>query len=875
MFTKWALSAISIAGTCAVMAGCAGSTSSDPARDAAADPAPSASALPASESGETADFFAVAMASDGGRNIAVLSGSVAGGRGGGEVSLAGQGSQPQHVAFTPAGGEAVVDLPDGGQLRLLPDGAGGVSGVGEIRDAEGVNVAVSVIGSWTDRSDEAVPGSGKCGYLDEKMLLIGDPGGPAVRAMKKTLEPITLDLSLPELAVQWPQFDAVVVDAGDDGALNSRTVRTFMQGSKWVVVTNPDQAAGKSLKALAPVVAPNQFKNSWAVAMRVGDPGGSWNQAYETVPLYRSATKPNKAPSEKELQAFVDQLNARGDNCQAVPNDQAERNQTQADELRTDPASYQGQAKVQFSSMVSSGDGGEPRISNVAIPAASGVYQATSGSPLDLPANIYGYSSSTHLKEKHTLPGSQNVAAQPGCYPERYFSGATPPQGFGFGGNTQYLVECPKEASARQVAELSGSDKVFVFLSAQAPAQLDHAATEGRESISHVNVDLKWVVMHQQYTTVNASTNGDQYGTHALAHPGEANGMAQEKGEVTKLNVFTKPYPFSETSWLLARAQTNVALGTPAHGTEAFATKNESSFPLSAIENSNQSKSVSGSWSVNAGGGTFAAVPVFNLGASYSQSWSQDTSLTVPSWRVDPSYDTDGVKIAWDTNTTREGEKATFRQYDTDKVNTFDFNPLNVSGLQANSTYAWQSPCMYGSMNMTVNRKMYFASVYSEMSRDQEQSYWKGRGRAGVKFSDEVIKRSKTVTWDLKPIKYTIDFDNSSIALYPKTIAGFASITPNNEPVIYKPKHCSNYPIPAGLKKEMDAHAAAKAAATAEAKRQEAEAKKAQADKEAAKKKADADRKKQNERFDKEDACYAKPDAAQRQKCLRDLDEEA
>lgn len=787
----------------------------------------------------TADFIAVATTKDGNNDVAILTGSVAHGEGAGEFSFTQGAVDPKHVMFKTGTKSVNISLPGKGDIELTPSDSGHLTGTGKVIDARGKEVPVNMRGSWSARLDEEVSDSTKCGALDEKTLLVGNPSGKLVDELDRKVDHIDLDLSLAEVATQWQDFDAVIVDAQSKGALASPTTRAFMQGSKWVIITNPQYASKSDLGTLMPAVPKDLWNDTWAVALRAGDPGASWNQDYQTVPLYKSKENQKQGPSQQEVDTFVKQLHDSGDPCITKDETSSEGASTEA-EQPTDATNSESKSGVEYSEVFSAGRNGKVQSSVVAVPAAYTYNDSVSeraSAPLELPSNVYGFSLNRPVQQTYTLPGSQNYAADKECK-DRQMTVGSPNTSM----NT-WQLRCAKESDRRQTSEVGGKDKILVFLSTQKPASRDRN-TRRDDGLDRADVDLDWVVLHQQNTLVNGSTLQGNRGSHELLYDDIANGY------VKKLGVFwdDKEIDLRETSWLLSRAHTQVKLGKTARGTAPFATKNEASFPLKSITNSNQGTSLSGSWSVNAGGGTFAAVPVFNLGGSYSSSWSKDTSVSVPNWEVNPSYDSKGVNVAWLTHTTKTGAPATFDDYLYNKVKNFGSNPMNVSGLVANSAYAWQSPCMFGEMEVRVDRKVSFASVYTELGLSNAKS---GDGRD---VRDRQIK-NRVIDWDLRSIKYDIDFGDPKIALYPTEIAGFKDITPHNAPMKYNVKGCedvdSEYPMPESLKKEIDAQTKAKEAAESKAK----------ADKEAAEEKVKAEKKAAEQKVANEKA--AKEKAAQ------------
>lgn len=811
---------------------------------------------------KSADFIAVATTQDGKSELVLLTGSAAHQKGAGEVSMIATKSQPNHVLFDIKDGKAQVTLPSGGELNLQPDSNGRLTGTGTVTDAAGANIPVQVTGTWNGREEEAIPNSTKCGNLDEKALTIGDPQGAAFTELQKKMQAIPATMSLSEVANQWRNFDAVVVNPQVKGALTSPITRAFMQGSKWVIITAPESASHDELAQLMPVVSKEVWSDSWAVAVRAGDPGGSWNQTYHTVPLYKSAKDPKQAPTEAELAKFAEELHLRGDECVAASaTPQASESSAPATPNAPSPASNstsgQGQPRVQYAQVYAANHDGGVGAQTVAVPASNDSVTDRSNRPLELPSNVFGFSSETHLREEHELPPSRTWSSHPNCRPNLYYV------------EMATVDKCPTMKDP-QVAELSGSDKVLVFLTSTRPASIERGTSHSSSGLDSANVDLRWVVMHQQNTVVNGAINKDKNGSHTMAYPDVTNGAV---ARTYMFGIRGSEDPLRETSWLMARAHTEVSLGKTAHGTARFATKDESSFPLKTITNTHQSKSLSGSWSVNAGGGTFAAVPIFNLGGSYSKSWSEDTSLSVPSWEVIPSYDSKGVNIAWNTNTTKAGKSASFEEYQAGKVDTYGYNPLNVSGLVADSTYAWQSPCMFGKSEVTVDREVSFASVFNvaPMIGDDSGPKWRNVNAGPKAYNNTLATVNHVVPWSLKKLKYHIDFDSPVIALYPHTIDGFKGITPNGEPVVYRVKGCeTDYPMPASLKAEIaerDAKVAAekaKAAAQAKAAKEAADAK-AKAEQDAVNAKAKAEKEKaekaEKDKAEKEKAQKAKSQA--------------
>lgn len=790
----------------------------------------------------TADFIAVATTKDGKNDLAILTGSAAHGEGAGEFSLTQGAVNPKHVMFKTGTNSANISLPGQGDIELTPDGSGHLTGTGKIVDASGKEVPVNMRGSWSARLDEEVSDSAKCGALDEKTVLVGNPSGKLVEELDRKVDHIDLDLPLADIATQWQDFDAAIVNAQSKGALASPTTRAFMQGSKWVIVTNPQYASKSDLGILMPAVPKDLWNNTWAVALRAGDPGASWNQDYQTVPLYKSKGNQQQGPSQQEVDTFVKQLHDSGDPC--VTKDETSSKEASVEPKQsTDTKNSKSEAGAEYSEVFSAGRDGKVQSSVVAVPAAYTYNDSVSeraSAPLELPSNVYGFSLNRPVQQTYTLPGSQNYAADKECKDRRVTVGSGHAGSF-----DSWQLRCAKESDRRQTSEVGGKDKILVFLSTQKPASRDRN-TRRDDGLDKANVDLDWVVLHQQNTLVNGSTLQGSRGSHELLYDGAANGYVQ------KLGVFwdDKEIDLRETSWLLSRAHTQVKLGKTARGTAPFTMKNDASFPLKSITNSNQGTSLSGSWSVNAGGGTFAAVPVFNLGGSYSSSWSKDTSVSVPNWEVNPSYDSKGVNVAWLTHTTKTGAPATFDDYLYNKVKNFGSNPMNVSGLVANSAYAWQSSCMFGEMEVSVDRKVSFASVYTELGLSNAKN---GDGRD---VRDRQVK-SRVIDWDLRSIKYDIDFGDSKIALYPAEIAGFKDITPQGVPMKYNVKGCedvdSEYPMPESLKNELEAQEKTKRAAESKAKAdKEAAEEKIKAEKKAAEQKA------ANERAAKEQAAKEK-----------------
>lgn len=846
MRNRRVIQAVAVVGAGMLLAGCGAATTSTPTSqiDGLDD--------------KTADFIAVATTQDGATDVLLLTGSAAHGKGAGEASVLGTQAHPNHVLFDIENGKATVTLPQGGELTMTPDSDGRLTGSGSVTDKAGTSVPVMVTGSWNSRQDDAIPNSTRCGHLDEKVLTMGNPQGAVVTELQKRVEPIPAAMSLSELANQWPDFDAVMVNPQVQGALVSPMTRAFMQGSKWVIVTSPELASQDDLKQLMPVVSNGVWKDSWVVAIRAGDPGGSWNQEYQTVPMYKSTKDPAAPPTEAEYEAFVKELHARGDECTTpAPSPTDPESSVPIPTAEPVPANAETQPKVQQAQVHTADYDAGTRAQTVVLPAANDGVTDRANKPLDLPANVYGFSSSTHLGEQYELPPSRVWAAHPNCKPNMYYV------------EMATIDRCP-EYTKPQVAEVSGTDTMFAFLTITRPATIDRSTKRHPDGLDTADVDVRWVVMHQQNSTVNASINKDKNRSHTLAYPDTTNGAV---ARTWLFGIRGSEEPLRETSWMAARAHTDVTLGKTHAGTTKFATKDESSFPLKTITNTNQSKSVSGSWSGSAGGGTFAAVPVFNVGASYSSSWSEDTSASVPNWEVVPSYDSSGVNIAWNTNTTKAGKPASFEDYQAGKVSTFGFNPLNVSGLVADSTYAWQSPCMFGKTEVTVDRQVSFAAVFNVANLIDMGDGNPRRFRQPPGYGNQLGTLNHIDQWDLKRIKYHLDFDSPVVALYPQTIADFNGITPDNQPIEYKVKGCSGtYPMPASLKAEI-AHKEAKAAA---AKAQEAA--KAKAEKEAkeqadAKAKADREKAAAKAKADQE-AADAKA-KAQREKAEKEKAEKA
>lgn len=888
---------------------------------------------------QTGDFIAVAT-SNSKQDVAVLTGSVVKGKGAGEANAVGSNARPTHFMFTTQGTGASINWA-GGDVHLTPNSDGRLTGRGSVNDASGKPVDVEVSGSWLARNDEKIGDLTKCGKLDEKLLVVGDASPVALDAVKNQVTPVTLDMSLQDIAYQWADFDGVMVNAKKPGAVASPQVKTFMQGSKWVIITNPEAAKMEELKQLMPTVPQSIWKDSWAVAARVGDPGGSWNQNYHTVPLPKSTANKDGKPTEDQMKWFVEELHLRGDQC--APDTEPEASTSPSGGAEQSPKAQSGPGQNQAEVKNASGQDRKAQVlvanhegsvssQMVAVPAYNDSVTTRADKSMEPPGNLMGFTHSNAKVREFTLPGSLNFDAHPNCKPNLYKTMASEFGAFGIGGNNaDFLTVCPKEVEKSQVAQWSYSDKVFAFLSVTTPATMIKKATSDlREGIATAHASPSWVVMHQQSGTFNATKKKDDNNQRKINFLDESNGKAKEKGNFTGIGLGSED-DFPETSWLLTKAQTEVDLGSTKEGTASFVTKPEASYPLTQIRSGHKSESISTSWGVNVSGGTFGNIPMFNLGGSYSVSDSKSFSIDAPQWEVTPNYGADSSGLTWSTATTGDGTVVSPSAYEKGNVHTFGYNKLNVGDLTTNSIYAWESPCMFGSLNMKVKRNAKFGGVFSFMpiyntdkfsnnsgrfvnDRPDQDKYPVKRDpdkRAGEKGYGHTVSgehslmavdtRSVSKSWKLPEDEYHIDFDDPRIGIYPETIAGFGKtvkvddkevpVGPDGKPVQYKLSGCETpgkiYPMPASLEAEFS-ELSKKQKADAEAKKlkEEAEAKK-KADDEAKKspqpstKSPSASQTPQSHsspsgspsglsRDDQRKACYAKKTSRETDKCLLD-----
>ena len=730
------------------------------------------------------DVLVSVVSSAGGGPVAFFMGSLAGDSGAGELVAADGGARLGVAAFTRQGSDPVRVVAGGYDLSLSFGSDGRVTGSGVVHTAGAGAGAVSDVtaaGEVSSRLREASQVAGVCGVLDETALTLGKPSGAVVDALGSVmkLDPVADDDPLQTVLARWDGLDALVVNGGSLAALSSDVVPLFLNGSKWVVITDPQAADESVLGKLLPWSSGQIMRESAAVAIRSTDPGASWNENYQVVPLDKS-TKGNPGV---DVKAFIADIQRDGDNCYTQNTTTTDANTATATTNPQPATTSQSSAGANSLNIITADLNGEAHVRTIAAPAST--TDGPSSSVPSLPPRTYGFSVGVIDHEEHTIEGGFNkarfspqiVCSEGSVVVDKHAATDLPRV-------RTVIKSCPR--AGKQEAELAVEDVVWALLNITG-----YKREANGVDATEKDVDLQWQVSHFQSATVNATTNRNASSRKlSLAFDGTNGSIVAERLGSGGWQPVTE-YPLGEIAWILVRAQTDIELGATAAGTNPFVFRADQSYPLKAVENGSVSKSVGVTTTIGGDIGTFSTEVLGNVSYSKSTSVGTDVSVSVPDWVAKPSVDNRRAVIAWETNRASADKKATFKQYLQGKDIPMEHNPLNVSGLQQRSVYTWQSDCMFGKVPVSIRRSMEFADVYETVSDF-------GWANPAEIFNPKVksdVSSVVTPPWVVER-KINLDFNDSRVSVYPKRITS-ATGYKDERPIIYNMPGCSKYPEPA------------------------------------------------------------------------------